>query len=126
MALPVYIPVASSNIQALAYANGTAYVEFNGGRRFAYSMPRKVFDEMRAAKSIGAYFSKTVKGKYDVVWRGYHCDLSPCQNDATITGSINGQRFSLCDICGKDARYSNIELTAYNYTSRIQTGLGVL
>jgi KTSC domain len=112
MVTPIqYKPVESSNIRALAYDNGVAYVEFHGGRRFAYTLPRKVFDEMTAAKSIGGYFSKNVRSKYAVYWHGCRCDLSPCQNDATVTGSVNGTKFSLCDECGKAARYSQVKLT---------------
>ena len=111
MTAPVYKPVTSSNINAMAYDRGTAYIEFRGGKRFAYSMPRKAFDELAAAKSIGTHFAKMVKGKYEVKWRGQRCDLMSCPNDATMTGSVNGQRFHLCDECGKDARYSNVTLT---------------
>lgn len=111
MTTPIYKPVTSSNINATAYANGAAYIEFNGGRRFAYSMPRKVYDEMLAAKSIGTYFAKMIKGKYEVKWRGQRCDLMSCQNNATMTGSVAGNRFCLCDECGKAAQYSTVTLT---------------
>jgi hypothetical protein len=111
MPTPIYKTVTSSNINSTAYANGTSYIEFNGGRRFAYSMPRKVYDEMLAAKSIGTYFAKMVKGKYVVTWQGQRCDLMSCPNDATMTGSVAGNRFCLCDDCGKAAMYSTVKLT---------------
>jgi hypothetical protein len=110
---PIYKDVSSSNIQALAYADGKGFVEFGGGRRFAYTMPRAVFNEMESAKSIGSYFARNVKGHYEVAWTGQRCSLMSCRNDATLAGEVAGGKFFLCDACSKDGRYTGFQFTPY-------------
>lgn len=96
----------SSNIHGLAYDKqaGLGYVEFNGGRRFAYAMPQKLFDEMRAAKSIGSFFARNVKGKCPVAWVGQCCDNSPCRENASLQGEVAGVKFVVCTPCSKAPR----------------------
>lgn len=102
----------STNIRGLAFVNGVAYVEFHGGRRFAYSMSLEMFNEMRGAKSIGGYFSKMVKGKRPVFWDGYRCDNSPCKNDAAYrAGHAAMPAFYICAPCSKDPRFKDIVFT---------------
>lgn len=102
----------SSNIRGLAWANDIVYVEFHGGRRFAYTMSLAMYNEMRAAKSIGSYFSKMVKGKRPVFWDGHRCDNSPCKNDAAYrAGPETTPAFYICDPCAKDPRFKNIVFT---------------
>lgn len=108
---PVYKDVLSSNIQALAYSDGNGFVEFSGGRRFAYTLPKTVFDAMMTAKSIGSYFAREVKGKYPVSWTGQRCNLMSCRNDATL--EADGSKFALCDSCSKDPRFSTTTFKPY-------------
>jgi hypothetical protein len=107
-----YHDVTSSNIKGLYFdAKGkVAYVEFLGGRRFAYSMSKEMFDAMRDAKSIGSYFARNVKSACPVVWSGFRCDNSPCTEDATLLGTIagNGPVFRACDACSKIPRFTGV------------------
>lgn len=105
---PIYKDVSSSNIQALAYADGKGFVEFHGGRRFAYTMPLAVFNEMASAKSIGGFFAKAVKGKYPVASTSQRCNLMSCRNDATLQPVESAGKFVLCQACSKDPRYGGI------------------
>ena len=109
---PVYKDVDSSNIQALAYADGKGFVEFNGGRRFAYTMPQAVFTTMAEAKSIGSYFAREVKGKYPVAWTGQRCNLMSCRNDATLT-EVDG-KYHCCDGCSKSPHLAAIKFKPYS------------
>lgn len=108
-----YDAVHSTNIRALGYADGVGYVEFNGGRRFAYKMERGVFDQMKADRSIGGFFSKNVKGKHPVVWHGHCCDNSPCKRDATKQVAAGSPAFVLCDTCVKDPRFGQLVFVPY-------------
>lgn len=107
---PTYKPVVSSNISAVAYDDGKGYVEFHGGRRFAYAMPKAVFDEMLAAKSIGGFFAKGVKGKFAVAWTGQRCSNSPCEKDATQQGTVAGIAVQVCDACAGIPRLAGVTL----------------
>lgn len=110
--------IKSSNIVALAYdqAAGVGYIQFGGNRRFGYKMPKTLFDQMKADKSVGGYFAKMVKGKCPVVWNGYACDNSPCQKDATLLGHPGNDPkvglFRVCEGCSKTPRLSQITFTA--------------
>lgn len=107
-----YQDVKSSNIRAVAYQNGLVHVEFHGGRRFTYGhVPKETFDEMMAAKSIGSFFAKSIKGKFPVAARAQRCDDSPCPENATVTGLVASQRIHLCDECSKNARFTGLALT---------------
>ena len=108
---PIYKDVDSSNIQALAYSDGKGFVEFGGGRRFAYTMPKSVFDAMMTAKSIGSYFAREVKGKYPVAWTGQRCNLMSCRNDATLTDAAG--KFHCCDACSKAGHLSTTTFKPY-------------
>ena len=58
-------PVSSSNISSIGYENGTLYVEFHGGRLYAYSgVPESVYRNLMAASSHGSYLATHVKGVY--------------------------------------------------------------
>ena len=113
-----YDHVHSSNIRALGYANGVGYVEFNGGARWGYTMERGTFEEMKAAKSIGGYFSKNIKGKTPVAFRGHCCSNSPCKRDATkaVTGRQPG--FVLCDECAKEPRFGQLVFIPYDLVAK--------
>lgn len=107
---PIYKAVVSSNIAALAYADGIGFVEFHGGRRFSYDMPKALFDQMAAAKSIGAFFAREVKGKCQVTGSSHRCSNSPCQTDATLAGIAGGVPFFVCDACRNAPQLAGIEL----------------
>lgn len=108
MAKPVYKAVTSSNISALAYADGVGWVEFHGGRRFGYQMPKAAFDAIAAAKSIGSHFAREVKGKFAVASTSQRCSNSPCQADASLVGEAGGVPFFVCDACRKGERLAAI------------------
>lgn len=108
---PIYKDVSSSNIQALAYADGKGFVEFAGGRRYAYIMPRSEFNAMASAKSIGSYFARNVKGKYEVAGTSQRCNLMSCREDAVFVGTVAGGTFHVCESCSKDSRYTDFQFT---------------
>ena len=60
-----------------------------------------LFTEMKTAKSVGGFFSKNVKSKLKVVWDGFGCDSSPCQQDATLQAEVAGNKFRVCESCSK-------------------------
>ena len=103
--------IKSSNIRGIAWAKGIGYVEFHGGRRFAYTMSLALFNDMKAAPSIGTFFSKNVKGKCPVSWDGYCCDNSPCKRDATVGAGAATIAFRICEECSKDPRFKDILFT---------------
>lgn len=109
-----YTPITSSNIRAIAYANGLTHIEFKSGRRFAWSgLSAEQFSDLQTAKSAGGYFAKYIKGnaQYPVAWSGWRCDLSPCEKDATVQGAAAGTKFYLCPECAKGTQYRSIALT---------------
>jgi hypothetical protein len=54
----------SSNIARYGWGdNGKLFVEFKSGDRWEYDAPRRVFDEMKKAKSVGSFFYAKVRGK---------------------------------------------------------------
>ncbi len=111
---PIYKAVTSSNIGALAYADGKLWVEFLSGRRFAYDAPQSLFDQMmdlqKAKKSVGGFFAKEVKGKCQVAWVGQRCSNSPCQSDATLVGETAGVPFYVCDACKGAPQLAGVHL----------------
>lgn len=115
---PFYKDVDSSNIQALAYADGKGFVEFFGGRRFSYTMPKNVFDEMSSAKSIGSYFARNVKGKYEVAGTSQRCNLMSCREDATLQAEVAGGKFFVCDKCSKVGPYARTTFAPINQESK--------
>lgn len=59
--------VDSSNIERIGYdANSnTLRVEFKSNRTYEYSnVPESVFNELRAASSVGGYHAKNIKNSY--------------------------------------------------------------
>lgn len=106
-----YQLVTSSNIRAVAHQDGMLHIEFHGGRRFSYGhVPKETFDAMMAAKSIGSFFAKSIKGKFPVAERSQRCDNSPCEADATLTGVVSTTRVHLCGECAKQARFAEVAL----------------
>lgn len=91
----------STNIEGLAYDSkgGVGYVEFIGGRRYAYSMPLGVFHQMQNSPSVGKFFAAQVKGKFQQVWQGQRCNNSPCSNDAEFQADIAGTTIRVCAYC---------------------------
>ncbi len=60
--------VASDAIDAVSYdeAAETMTVTFDKGGTYKYSgVPSKIYDELMAAESKGAYIAESVKGKFD-------------------------------------------------------------
>lgn len=55
----------SSNIARFGWGdNGKLFVEFKDGPRWEYDAPRRVFDQMKKAKSVGSFFYAQVRGKF--------------------------------------------------------------
>lgn len=107
-----YQDVISSNIRAVAWEKGIGYLWFGNGRRFAYTMAKELFDQMKAAASIGSFFSRMVKGKCPVVWNGWACDNSPCQENATLqAGEGKAVSFRVCATCSTAPRFEKITFT---------------
>lgn len=105
----------SSNIGAIGYEDGKIFVEFLNLKRFAYTAPKALFQQLLDAKkkSVGRFFAANIKGKFAVAWAGWRCNLSPCQNDATLEGSAvaGGEKFRVCEGCAKTGPYANVALT---------------
>lgn len=107
-----YTPVTSTNIRGIAHEGGFLHIEFHGGRRFSYGhVPAKLYEEMLAAKSVGGFFAKMVKGKFPVAARSQRCDNSPCPEDATFAGMVSTTKIHLCEACAKVPRFAEIALT---------------
>lgn len=75
MEIPDLIPVNSSNIEAIGYdeSQRNLFVGFRGqeGIMWVYrNVPSEVFEEMKAAGSVGGYYAKHVKPVYrgDQLW----------------------------------------------------------
>jgi hypothetical protein len=61
-------PVSSSNINAIGYdeANKELHVEFSSGKTYSYEgVSQETYEAMRDASSVGAYFAKHTRGKFD-------------------------------------------------------------
>lgn len=55
----------SSNIARYGFSDeGKLFVEFKAGARWEYDAPRSVFEKMKKAKSVGSFFSRSVKGQF--------------------------------------------------------------
>ena len=62
----IMTPVTSSQIAEVGYENGTLAVKFKGGATYTYAgVPQATFDEMLKAKSVGTFFGKTIRGKFE-------------------------------------------------------------
>lgn len=58
--------VTSSNIKSIGYDGTTLEVEFKNGAIWQYKdVPREKYDELMSAPSIGSYFAKNIKGKFE-------------------------------------------------------------
>jgi hypothetical protein len=65
-----WIPVESSNIEAISYNPGTKVlsVRFLKSGVYHYNdVPEHLIDEMMEAESVGKYFSQWIKGVFDFV-----------------------------------------------------------
>jgi len=61
-------PVASVNIRAIGYDHDSQrlVVQFHSGRQYAYAdVPPEVHEAFLEAKSMGIFFVREVRGKYD-------------------------------------------------------------
>lgn len=60
-----WIAVESSMITHAGYSETTMFLRFKSGKEYAYpNMPKKIYDDMMVAESIGKYFSQHIKGKF--------------------------------------------------------------
>ena len=59
------IRVSSSAIAAIGYDGYTLTVEFHSGRVYDHpGVPLSVYQELMAASSKGAYYSRNIRGRY--------------------------------------------------------------
>jgi hypothetical protein len=61
------VPVASTSLNSIGYASNSRVleVEFKSGAVYQYrDVPKKKFDAMMNALSIGAYFNSNIKDRY--------------------------------------------------------------
>lgn len=61
------ISVTSTNVETIGYDEDsqTLEIEFKNGSVYQYfDVPENIFNELRDAGSIGAYFSSNIKGTY--------------------------------------------------------------
>lgn len=60
------VPVDSSNLEAVGYAQGTMAVSFRNGTEYEYySVPQTVYEDLLSSPSKGQYLHRFVKGKYE-------------------------------------------------------------
>lgn len=60
-------PVTSSNLQAIGYdeSYGVLAIEFRAGTLYLFgAVPRRIFDELRLAPSLGRFFLQHIRGRY--------------------------------------------------------------
>lgn len=61
-------PVMSSNLEAVGYddATSTLAVQFKNGSTYRYdAVPLDVFQQLLTAPSVGAFYSSSIRGKYE-------------------------------------------------------------
>lgn len=59
------IPVVSSNLASVGYAQDTMVVSFLNGTAYEYfSVPKSVYEGLLSASSKGQYLHRVVKGRY--------------------------------------------------------------
>lgn len=59
------IPVSSSNIASVGYANGILYIQFHSGGLYSYdNVPEDVYHNLIHAASHGRYFHANIKNVY--------------------------------------------------------------
>jgi hypothetical protein len=59
------IQVVSSNLQAIAYAQKTLYVQFKSGDTYLYEgVPYDYFDSMQKVESVGKFFCQYIRNKF--------------------------------------------------------------
>lgn len=60
-----WVPVSSSNLNAVAYENGILYIQFKSGSIYSYdNVPQSVYQELMSASSHGKYFSAYIRNSY--------------------------------------------------------------
>ena len=61
------IQVQSSNIEEIGYSDDSKLlVRFKGGKVYEYAdVPADLFNEFRAAQSVGSFFHKNILGKFE-------------------------------------------------------------
>lgn len=68
MPMPVMQTVDSSNISSIAYIDGerSLIVMFKTGKYYKYfNVNRSVYESMLTAESVGKFFHKHIRGKYE-------------------------------------------------------------
>ena len=65
------IPVTSSILQAIGYDPvGILHVQFKGGAIYTYeNVPLGLYEELKSAKSVGAFFMANIKGKKEYPYK---------------------------------------------------------
>jgi hypothetical protein len=57
--------IKSRNLDSVGFENGVLAIEFKSGDRFEYhGVPEKLYQDLVAAKSPGAFLHHQIKGKY--------------------------------------------------------------
>lgn len=60
-----WITVESSNVNAVAYADGELFVEYRGGGTYVYAtVPEHVFEALRQSDSTGRFMNAEIKPHY--------------------------------------------------------------
>lgn len=64
------MPVESSNVKCVGYdeENKNIHIELTSGERYMYkNVPKKVFEDLLKASSIGSYINRYLKDSYEVM-----------------------------------------------------------
>ena len=60
-----FVPVSSSNLSAVSYADGVHAIRFKSGGVYRYfGVPETVYRDLLAAPSKGRYFARYIKNIY--------------------------------------------------------------
>lgn len=60
------VPVASSNLSSVGYDNGNLFVRFQKGGLLRYKdVPRRDYEELLAAPSVGKFFHQRIRSVYE-------------------------------------------------------------
>lgn len=62
------IPVESSNLATVGFANGVLEIEFKHGGVYQYfNVPTSVYEDLMTAESKGKYFHQFIRDMYEFV-----------------------------------------------------------
>jgi len=63
------LKVISSSVDSIGYKNGILEVQFKNGECYIYSrVPKKIYNQLMKADSIGTFLNKLIKPNYTYIY----------------------------------------------------------